>query len=213
MAKGVLQKERDRFSPLGVFVVHLGLLDQAVMMRGRVELKRIENKASRQVSFSRRRCGLMKKAHELSVLCDADVGLIIFSPKGKLYEFSSSNCMEKIIERYKRFSDADKGVEEVQQDVLWPVRLPADSGTRFEVLKFMQRLIDNSDITKLNLDELNQMEKELKSALAMTMTHKTLLLMDMMNELQEKGKALLRENSLMRCIWNQDQTEARMIIS
>ncbi|KAF3323641.1 MADS-box protein SOC1 [Carex littledalei] len=66
------------------------------MVRGPVELRRIENKASRQVSFSRRRCGLMKKAHELSVLCDADVGLIIFSPKGKLYEFSSTNWYASI---------------------------------------------------------------------------------------------------------------------
>ncbi|KAF3323642.1 transcription factor CAULIFLOWER A-like protein [Carex littledalei] len=136
------------------------------MMRGRVELKRIENKACRQVSFSRRRCGLMKKAHELSVLCDADVGLIIFSPKGKLYEFSSSNCMEKIIEKYTRFSDAEKGVNKRS------VRLSADSGTKVEVPKFLQRLIDGSDFPKLNLDEFNQMENKLVSALATIMSRK-----------------------------------------
>lgn len=52
-------------------------------------MKRIENAASRQVTFSKRRNGLLKKAFELSVLCDAEVALIIFSPRGKLYEFSS----------------------------------------------------------------------------------------------------------------------------
>ena len=53
-------------------------------------MKRIENATSRQVTFSKRRNGLLKKAFELSVLCDAEVSLIIFSPKAKLYEFASS---------------------------------------------------------------------------------------------------------------------------
>ncbi|RRT37797.1 hypothetical protein B296_00059194 [Ensete ventricosum] len=62
------------------------------MVRGKTEMKRIENKASRQVTFSKRRNGLLKKAFELSVLCDVEIGLIVFSPRGKLYEFSSSRC-------------------------------------------------------------------------------------------------------------------------
>jgi len=60
------------------------------MVRGKTELKRIENATSRQVTFSKRRNGLLKKAFELSVLCDAEVGLIVFSPRGKLYEFASA---------------------------------------------------------------------------------------------------------------------------
>lgn len=60
-----------------------------IMGRGRIELKRIENNTSRQVTFSKRRAGLLKKTHELSVLCDAQIGLIIFSTKGKLFEYSS----------------------------------------------------------------------------------------------------------------------------
>ncbi|RVW35518.1 MADS-box transcription factor 8 [Vitis vinifera] len=59
------------------------------MGRGRVELKRIENKINRQVTFAKRRNGLLKKAYELSVLCDAEVALIVFSSRGKLYEFCS----------------------------------------------------------------------------------------------------------------------------
>lgn len=60
------------------------------MGRGRVELKRIENKINRQVTFSKRRNGLLKKAYELSVLCDAEIALIVFSSRGKLYEFGSA---------------------------------------------------------------------------------------------------------------------------
>ncbi|RZS23619.1 hypothetical protein BHM03_00056585 [Ensete ventricosum] len=61
------------------------------MGRGRVQLKRIENKINRQVTFSKRRSGLLKKAHEISVLCDADVAVIVFSTKGKLYEYSTDS--------------------------------------------------------------------------------------------------------------------------
>ncbi|PON45296.1 MADS-box transcription factor [Parasponia andersonii] len=59
------------------------------MGRKKVELKRIEDKSSRQVTFSKRRSGLIKKARELSVLCDIDVALIIFSSRGRLYEFAN----------------------------------------------------------------------------------------------------------------------------
>ncbi|KAF3650091.1 putative peptidyl-prolyl cis-trans isomerase E-like [Capsicum annuum] len=61
------------------------------MGRGKVELKRIDNKINRQVTFAKRRNGLLKKAYELSVLCDAEIALIIFSSRGKLYEFCSSS--------------------------------------------------------------------------------------------------------------------------
>lgn len=60
------------------------------MGRGKVEIKKIENASSRQVTFSKRRGGLLKKAHELAVLCDAEVGLILFSSTGKLFEYASS---------------------------------------------------------------------------------------------------------------------------
>jgi len=60
------------------------------MVRGKTQMKRIENESNRQVTFSKRRNGLLKKAFELSVLCDAEVALIVFSTTGKLYEFSSS---------------------------------------------------------------------------------------------------------------------------
>lgn len=60
------------------------------MGRGKIEIKKIENLNNRQVTFSKRRNGLLKKAKELSVLCDAEVAVIIYSGTGKLYEFSST---------------------------------------------------------------------------------------------------------------------------
>lgn len=60
------------------------------MAREKRRIKKIDNITARQVTFSKRRRGIFKKAGELSVLCDADVALIIFSATGKLFEFSSS---------------------------------------------------------------------------------------------------------------------------
>ena len=60
-------------------------------MGKRVEMKRIQNPSSRHATFSKRKNGLLKKAFELSVLCDAEVALLIFSDTGKIYEFASNN--------------------------------------------------------------------------------------------------------------------------
>lgn len=69
------------------------------MGRVKLEIKKIENPTNRQVTYSKRRNGLIKKAYELSVLCDIDLALIMFSPSGKLTQYS--NC------RYFKFLDVD----------------------------------------------------------------------------------------------------------
>lgn len=63
---------------------------QKKMGRGKIEIKRIENTTNRQVTFCKRRNGLLKKAYELSVLCDAEVALIVFSTRGRLYEYANN---------------------------------------------------------------------------------------------------------------------------
>ncbi|XLS73715.1 hypothetical protein HN51_030580, partial [Arachis hypogaea] len=74
------------------------------MGRGKIAIRRIDNSTSRQVTFSKRRNGLLKKAKELSILCDAEVGLIVFSSTSKLYEYASTS-MKSIIERYNKLKE------------------------------------------------------------------------------------------------------------
>ncbi|CAM8942445.1 unnamed protein product [Rhodiola kirilowii] len=69
------------------------------MGRGKVVIRRIDNSTSRQVTFSKRRNGLLKKAKELAILCDAEIGIVVFSSTGKLYEFASTS-MKSVIDRY-----------------------------------------------------------------------------------------------------------------
>ena len=50
------------------------------MLSEKIQMKRIEHAINMQVKFSKRINGLLKKYYELSVICDAEVGLVIFSP-------------------------------------------------------------------------------------------------------------------------------------
>lgn len=67
-----------------------GRVERMAGKRERIAIRRIDNLAARQVTFSKRRRGLFKKAEELSILCDAEVGLVVFSATGKLFNFASS---------------------------------------------------------------------------------------------------------------------------
>ncbi|XP_050151164.1 MADS-box protein AGL42-like isoform X12 [Malus sylvestris] len=87
------------------------------MVRGKIEMKRIENATSRQVTFTKRRNGLLKKAYELSVLCDAEVAVIIFSQKDKLYEFCSSDMQETLTRYHNYAKDEQTNKVEVEQHV------------------------------------------------------------------------------------------------
>ncbi|KAI5582767.1 hypothetical protein POPTR_007G115000v4 [Populus trichocarpa] len=60
------------------------------MTRRKIQIKKIDDTIARQVTFSKRRGGLFKKAYELSTLCDAEIALMVFSASGKLYEYSNS---------------------------------------------------------------------------------------------------------------------------
>nr|AAA80304.1 MADS box regulatory protein [Rumex acetosa]CAA61484.1 MADS box regulatory protein [Rumex acetosa] len=65
------------------------------MARGKIQIKRIENDTNRQVTYSKRRSGLFKKAKELTILCDAKVSIIMISNTNKLHEFISPNITTK----------------------------------------------------------------------------------------------------------------------
>nr|AXR70626.1 MADS-box 4 [Momordica dioica] len=79
------------------------------MGRGRIEIKWIENSTNRQVTYSKRRNGIFKKAHELSVLCDAKVSLIMFSNNKKMHEYITPGLTtKKVIDQYqKTLGDVD----------------------------------------------------------------------------------------------------------
>ncbi|KAH9676073.1 Agamous-like MADS-box protein AGL8 [Citrus sinensis] len=136
------------------------------MGRGRVQLKRIENKISRQVTFSKRRAGLLKKAHEISVLCDAEVALIVFSTKGKLYEYSTESSMERILERYERNAYVEQQLvtNDAELQGCWSLEYP-NLKSRIEVLEKNIRNFMGGDLEPLSLRELQYLEQQIDTSL------------------------------------------------
>jgi len=67
--------------------------------RQKIEMKKMSNESNLQVTFSKRRSGLFKKASELCTLCGADVALIVFSPGEKVFSFGHPN-VDTVIDRY-----------------------------------------------------------------------------------------------------------------
>ncbi|KVI08989.1 Transcription factor, K-box [Cynara cardunculus var. scolymus] len=157
------------------------------MGRGRVQLKRIENKISRQVTFSKRRTGLLKKAHEISVLCDADVALIVFSTKGKLFEYSTHSSMETILERYERYSYAEKllTAPETETQASWTLE-SSKLKAKIEVLEKNIRHYVGEDLEQLSLRELQNVEQQLETALKRIRTKKEKALQERNNSLSKK---------------------------
>ncbi|XP_072992838.1 agamous-like MADS-box protein AP1 isoform X1 [Typha latifolia] len=168
------------------------------MGRGRVQLKRIENKINRQVTFSKRRSGLLKKAHEISVLCDAEVALIIFSSKGKLYEYSTDSSMEQILERYQRYSHAERVLseEDPKSQENW-CREYGKLKTKVDALQKSQRHLVGEQLDSLTMRELQQLEQQLDTSLRRIRSRKNQLLFDSIADLQRKEKALLEQNSVL----------------
>ncbi|KAK7328480.1 hypothetical protein VNO77_22587 [Canavalia gladiata] len=168
------------------------------MGRGRVQLKRIENKINRQVTFSKRRSGLLKKANEISVLCDAEVALIVFSTKGKLFEYSSDPCMERILERYERYSYAERQLiaNDQPQNENWILQ-HAKLKARLEVLHKNQRNFMGEDLDSLSIKELQNLEHQLDSALKHIRSRKNQLMYESISELHKKDKALQEQNNTL----------------
>ncbi|URE30389.1 hypothetical protein MUK42_36607 [Musa troglodytarum] len=168
------------------------------MGRGRVELKRIENKINRQVTFAKRRNGLLKKAYELSILCDAEVGAIIFSSRGRLFEFCSSSSMLKTIERYHRCSynasEAMVSSNETQNTYQDYLKLKA----RVEFLQRSQKNLLGEDLDDLNTKELDQLEEQIEMTLRHIRSTKTQVTVDQLTDLKRKEQMLLESNKTLR---------------
>ncbi|KAI9091942.1 hypothetical protein K1719_027877 [Acacia pycnantha] len=169
------------------------------MGRGRVQLKRIENKINRQVTFSKRRNGLFKKAHEISVLCDAEVALIVFSHKGKLFEYATDSCMEKILERHESYAYAERqlaGGHDPESQENWTIeysRLKA----KIELLQRNHRHYMGEDLSSMSLKELHSLELQLDTSIKLIRTRKNQLMYESIAELQKKEKVIQEENSML----------------
>ncbi|KAL4559804.1 hypothetical protein LXL04_031950 [Taraxacum kok-saghyz] len=183
------------------------------MGKGRLELKRIENKINRQVTFAKRRNGLLKKAYELSVLCDAEVALIVFSTRGKLYEFSSTSSMLKTLERYEKCSfgppeQRKPAKEDLQEQSSYQEYMRLKE--RYDALKQLERNYYGEEIDSLTTNELESLERQLHCSLKQIRTIRTQSLLDKLYEQQKMEHQLFESNKTLRLRWSQLEEESQV---
>ncbi|XP_030524750.1 agamous-like MADS-box protein AGL19 [Rhodamnia argentea] len=161
------------------------------MVRGKTQMKRIENDTSRQVTFSKRRNGLLKKAFELSVLCDAEVALIIFSTRGKLYEFSSSS-LSKTIEKYQKRAK-DMGAKSAEISLQPSKGNTVDMEKKIEHFEVSRRRLLGEGLDPCSVEELQQTENQLERSLTKIRARKNHLIKEHIERLKAEERKLLEE--------------------
>ncbi|KAL5565415.1 hypothetical protein UlMin_028579 [Ulmus minor] len=161
------------------------------MGRGKTQMRRIENPTSRQVTFSKRRSGLLKKAFELSVLCDAEVALLIFSPRGKLYEFASAS-MQSTIERYRmQTNDSPNSNNTVDQNMQ---NEAAAMMKKIEAIEVEKRKLFGEGLGSCSIKDLQQVEQQLERSVSKVRARKTEVFKQQIEHFKEKEKSLVAEN-------------------
>ncbi|GMH23348.1 hypothetical protein Nepgr_025191 [Nepenthes gracilis] len=166
------------------------------MGRGKIEIKRIENTTNRQVTFCKRRNGLLKKAYEISVLCDVEVALIVFSSRGRVYEFSNSN-IKSTIERYKKAcTDGSNTVVEINAQ--YYQQESTKLRQQIQILQSSNRHLMGECLDSLSMKELKQLESRLERGSARIRSKKQELVLSDIEYLQKREIELEHENSYLR---------------
>ncbi|KAG8654132.1 hypothetical protein MANES_05G103601v8 [Manihot esculenta] len=170
------------------------------MGRVKLKIKKLENINGRQATYGKRKHGIMKKAKELSILCDIDIILLMFSPTGKPSICKGKRSIEEVIAKFAQLTPQERakrkleGLEALKKtfkkldhDVNIPEFLGSSSQT-IEDLSNQSRLLQNqlSEVHKRlsywsnpnkinNIEHLGQLENSLRESLNQLRAHKDYL--------------------------------------
>ncbi|CAN1235666.1 Agamous-like MADS-box protein AGL12 [Linum perenne] len=171
------------------------------MARGKVQMKRIENPVHRQVTFCKRRAGLLKKAKELSVLCDAEIGVLVFSSHGKHYELATKGTMQGLIDKYMKCSPGSgsgsaSGSErcDSQQNAKDEINLLKQE---IHTLQKGLRYMFGGGDSEMNLEELLVLEKHLEIWICQIRSTKMDIMFKEIQQLRNKEGILKAANQYL----------------
>ncbi|TYG70094.1 hypothetical protein ES288_D05G284700v1 [Gossypium darwinii] len=153
------------------------------MARGKIQIKLIENSTNRQVTYSKRRNGLFKKANELTVLCDARVSIIMFSTTGKLHEFiSPSTTTKQVIDQYQKTLGIDiwNTHYEKMQEQLKQLK-EVNRNLRKEIRRRMGDCLND-----LSIEDLGALEQEMESSVTLIRDRKYRVLSNQIDTSRKK---------------------------
>nr|ASZ80013.1 MADS3 [Dendrocalamus latiflorus] len=168
------------------------------MGRGKIEIKRIENTTNRQVTFCKRRNGLLKKAYELSVLCDSEIALIVFSSRGRLYEYSN-NSVKATIERYKKAnSDTSNAGTVAEVNAQYYQQETSKLRHQINSLQNSNRNFEGDSINTMSLRDLKQLEGRLEKGIAKIRARKNELLYAEVEYMQKREMELQNDNMYLK---------------
>ncbi|KAJ6735865.1 FLORAL HOMEOTIC PROTEIN PISTILLATA [Salix viminalis] len=168
------------------------------MGRGKIEIKRIENASNRQVTYSKRKNGIIKKAKEITVLCDAQVSLVIFASSGRMHEFCSpSTTVGDLLDKYhkqsgKRLWDAKHENLSIEID-----RIKKENDS----MQIELRHLKGEDISSLHHTELMAIEESLDAGLAAVRKKQ----MEYHSMLEQNGKMLDEEFKRLQFVLQQQE--------
>ncbi|KAL6193050.1 hypothetical protein ACLB2K_034135 [Fragaria x ananassa] len=160
----------------------------------KIKIEKIDNLPARQVTYSKRRRGLLKKARELSVLCDCEFSVIIFSATGKLCESSSSSTKD-VITRYESQTGDEGNLDQSSLDLQHDcIKLSNEIADKSRVLRQM----NGEDLEGLNIDELQRLETKIEGSLNRVLQTKEENIIGEILALEAKGAELELANNQLR---------------
>uniref|UniRef100_A0A8C6UH17 MADS-box domain-containing protein n=1 Tax=Neogobius melanostomus TaxID=47308 RepID=A0A8C6UH17_9GOBI len=110
------------------------------MGRKKIQITRIMDERNRQVTFTKRKFGLMKKAYELSVLCDCEIALIIFNSSNKLFQYASTD-MDKVLLKYTEYNEPHESRTNSDIVEVRPGHRTTPGGTRVELIMLLDAIV------------------------------------------------------------------------
>ncbi|XP_022141962.1 MADS-box protein JOINTLESS-like isoform X2 [Momordica charantia] len=164
------------------------------MTRKKIQIKKIDNIAARQVAFSKRRKGLFKKAKELAILCDAEIGLFVFSASGKLFDYASSS-MQGLLERHNSVhSENLPNLNEPSVELQLESNMRAKLNEEVEKKTHELRQMKGEELQGLGMEELKKLEKSLQGGLNRVSEMMDGRNIDLIHDIERKVDMLVEEN-------------------